>query len=670
MNTLGQLCLLAAFVGSLYAGFVCIVGVHGKGRILARSGIFAAIASVLALTAVAGILAWALLARDFRFAYVAKYGSELLPWHYAAASLWAGQAGSLLVWAWLAGVLALLYRFWPRREPSRLQEPAFGILMACCGFLVAVMVFGADPMKPSLAGAVTGDGLSPLLQHPAMLIHPPIVFLGYAAWAVPFAIATAALVTGRLDAGWVKEARPWALFAWVVLGAGIILGGEWAYEELGWGGYWAWDPVENGSLIPWLTGTALIHSLLAWQYRGALKRAAVCLAVATFGLCNFAAFLTRSGIFSSVHAFSESRIGWMFLALTTILAVAGGVLIVWRWGQLTPKTRIDTVWAREAWVLISIVALLLLAAAVLVGTLTAPMSSLLLGRQITFGAAFYNNVLIPTGLLLLATIAAAPLLKWGDVPPQGQRKALLFSTAAAGIGIVAAFAMGVHNPIALAVAGLAAGAPIAWTAAWILDARRKEGDSLWFGLWRTIRENRRRYAGFLIHLGFVCLAVGVAGSSLGTRRHEVVMREGETIEWAGRSIHCARLVERELPDRLIAEAQLEISRHGRLIATVLPAEHLHLQSNQWTTEVAIHSTWMEDFYTIAHVGEGDGRVRLVFVCNPLMRWIWLGGWIFAVGALIGLWPARRRAERRSVRPSAVPAPHHRPASKKRSHTVT
>ncbi|HYW78975.1 MAG TPA: cytochrome c biogenesis protein CcsA, partial [Thermoguttaceae bacterium] len=237
MNEFGQLCLLGAMVGSGYAAFACVAGAWRDHRSMVRGGMFASVASVLLLTVVGAVLAWALVAADFRFAYAAQYSSQSLSWYYALSALWAGQAGSLLIWAWFLGVLALAYAFVSRREPHPIRVSAIGILMGCLCFLVTVMVFAADPMRASIGSPQTGEGLSPLLQHPVMMIHPPVIFLGYAAWAVPFALAMASLIHGRADAAWTRSARSWALGAWVVLGVGIILGGEWAYEELGWGGY-------------------------------------------------------------------------------------------------------------------------------------------------------------------------------------------------------------------------------------------------------------------------------------------------------------------------------------------------------------------------------------------------------------------------------------------------
>lgn len=642
MRALGELCLLSAFVGSGFAAFACALGWHRQHRGLRATGAGAAVCSVVGLTAVMLVLAWALFQKDYRYAYVSQYSSELLPWYYSLSALWVGQAGSLLLWAWFCGLLALVYAWWPWRQPSRLREPSFAVLMGYVCFLVAIMVFAADPMEPSVSMPRDGVGLSPLLQHPSMLIHPPIVFLGYALWTVPFALVTVALASGRLDASWVRQARPWALAAWIVLGAGILLGAEWAYEELGWGGYWAWDPVENGSLIPWLTGTALIHAMMVWQYRGGMKKTAIALAIATFGLCNFATFLTRSGIFSSLHAFSKSPIGWLFLVFMGVLAVGAAVMIVGRRKSLVADQPIGSAMSREACIWISTVALLLLATVTLGGTISAALSNLIVGRPIMMGTGFYNSVLIPTGLVLLATTAAAPLLRWGRPPTNGQMKSLVVTSIIATCATAVVGLAEKRHPIELAVLWLSVAAVLALLASLLFDARRRSRGNVVNGLLRTLRDTRRQYAGFLIHMGFVCLALGVTGSSLGSRQREVFLSQGESVDWAGHRIRLASIHQRAAPDKLIGEAELEISRGGHAVATLRPAQHFHIHQQQWTTEVAIHSDWSGDLYTILHTGDNQGRARLTLVQNPMMRWLWVGGWIMGVGALARLWPAKSR----------------------------
>ncbi len=347
--------------------------------------------------------------------------------------------------------------------------------------------------------------------------------------------------------------------AWAVLGIGILLGAQWAYEELGWGGYWAWDPVENGSLLPWLTGTVLIHSMMVWQHRRMLKKTAMVLAFVTFGLSNFATFLTRSGVFSSLHAFSQSPIGWLFLGLMIVTGVGGGILLVKRWGELAPERRMDSVLSREAGIVIGSLALLLLAVVVIVGTLSSALSSALMGEAMLVGPAFYNQVMMPTGLVLLLVTAAAPLLRWGGPPTAAQRRALAGAALMGALGAGCGLLFGLRHPVALAVAGLATFAVAAFMWSMVIEARRRVPGRIVRGIVSTLLLQRRQYAGFLIHLGFVCLVVGVAGSSLGKREKGFVMTEGATVKWAGRKIHLARIIERELPDKLIGAAELEIT---------------------------------------------------------------------------------------------------------------
>ncbi len=653
MTTLGQLCLLAAFIANGYAAFACLLGWRYRRPWLQRVGALSAVAGLSALTAVSAILAIALVTKDFHFAYVAEYSSRLLPWYYALSAFWVGQAGSLLFWAWSVGVLAMIYRFWPRRVVSPLHEPSFAILSAYQCFLVAIMVFGANPMQSSLSVPREGGGLSPLLQHPAMLLHPPIVFLGYAGCVIPFALAAAALLSRRLDAAWIRNARPWAFFAWVVQGIGILLGAYWAYEELGWGGYWSWDPVENGSLIPWLTTTAMIHAAMVYRQRGALKRTTVLLAAATFAACNFAAFLTRSGIFSSLHAFSQSPIGWMFLLLIVALAAGMVVLVVRSRVTLAAENPISGLFTMEGIATASVFALILLAAAVFLGTVSLPISQVFFPHKVLLGAGFYNGVLIPTGLLLLMAMAASPLLRWGALPEAKQAKALVLAASAGVMAAGLAWLSGLRHPLVVAVIGLASMAAIALVATWFLEARGHGSTTLWSELLGALRNRRRTYSGYVMHLALACLAVGVAGSSLSTQDYEATLSKGETIHWAGKNIRFVRIRQERLPEKLVVQAELEITADGAAPYTLRPAQEYYFLQNQWNTEVAIHSAWSGDFYTILHSGEGQDRILLTLVDNPMMRWMWLAGWIVLLGAVPWLWPAARRAIQKAATPAAA-----------------
>jgi cytochrome c-type biogenesis protein CcmF len=647
MRLVGEACLLAAFVAAGFAAFACCWGSALRDRRVLRAGFAAALAGLVTLSGCVTVLVAALVAKDFSFDYVAKYSSQLLPWHYSLSALWVGQAGSLLLWAWLTLAFALAFRVgWQRTSPP-LRDFAFGLAMGYVCFLAAIMVFAADPMKASVVATEEGAGLNPLLQHPAMMIHPPIVFAGYAAWTLPCALALAALVTGQLDERWVAAARPWAVAAWAILGGGILLGANWAYEELGWGGYWGWDPVENGSLIPWLTGTVLVHSLMVWRIRDGLKKTAVALAIVTFCLCNFATFLTRSGVFSSVHAFSHSPIGWMFLALMGALLVLGGGLTAYRRSELKSTMQIRSFWARETYVLVAAVAILLLAAVVFVGTLVVPVSTVAVGKPAVVGPEFYNAVLAPIGLVLLATTAAVPLLRWGGAPHPAQRKLLAITLAIGVIAGIVAAAVGLRRPEALAVTMLAVAAPVAILLAIFHDASRQATGVL-AGIVKTLLLRRTTYAGYAIHLGFVAVAIGVAGTSLGSQRRHADMNEGDSIQWNDREIRYAQLERTELQDKLVVSAQLEVQSSSGNRCVLRPARHYHFLQEQWTTEVDICSAWSGDFYAILNGGQGETTASLTFVEMPLIRFLWIGGVVCCLGAAAALWPQRRRSQQRAL----------------------
>jgi cytochrome c-type biogenesis protein CcmF len=643
MRILGEVCLELAFVAAGYSAFVCFLSRAQPGSHLRQHGIRAALLSAAALLITLVILCRALLIKDFQYEYVAHYTSQLLPWHYSLSALWVGQAGSLLLWSCLTVLIAI--GFYLVSANDALRQTAFGVLMTNVCFLLAIMVFAADPMRASLSERHEGLGLSPLLQHPSMLIHPPVVFLAYAAWSVPFALAIAALLDGQVNARWTQLARRWAVGAWLVLGVGLLLGANWAYQELGWGGYWGWDPVENGSFLPWLTGTALIHALMTWRQRGVLKKLAVSLAIITFALCNFATFLTRSGIFSSVHAFSESPIGWMFLAYMVIVLAGGGWLVWACRRELSPDQPLVSLVARESLALLSILVLLLMTVVVFLGTLFVPLSGMFTGRMVMIGPAFYNNVFLPVGLTLLSLTAVVPLLSWGSAPDPASRRVLAGSAGLATLVVLSAFPFYQQHGVCWVVTWLALLALATTVGRWLLDGRRAGLAAFPARWWK----NRRQHGGWIIHLGLASLAIGIAGSSLETQRHEVTLAEGDKFEWADRKIEYLRLEQQELPDKLVAEIELRVTDATGRIVTLKPARHFYLLQNEWTTEVAIDSTWSGDLYTILHAGLGEGRVLVTLVENPRMRWIWFGGWVAAGGVLVAVWPAARRRGARSNR---------------------
>jgi cytochrome c-type biogenesis protein CcmF len=642
MIILGQAVLLMAFLACGSGGCLSYLAARGGRPWVQRGAVVSLAAAFAALTLAIVVLAQALLRKDFHFAYVAEYSHQQLPWYYSLSALWVGQEGSMLLWTWLLALVTAVFVAQARQLNDRLRYISQAVLMAYLCYLLAIIVFAADPLKPSLTSSVEGMGLSPLLMHPAMLIHPPIVFLGYAAWGIPFALAIAALTDPTGDTHWLRLARSWTLFAWTVLGAGIILGGNWAYEELGWGGYWAWDPVENGSLLPWLTGTALIHALLGWHYRGVLKRTTIAFALTTFILCNFATFLTRSGLFSSLHAFSRSPIGWAFLAMMAGLSLYGATMLYRERTRLAPDRPIRSVWSREAFIATGALGLLLLAIVTLVGTLMVPLSDLILGQKIVVGMAFFNNVFLPIGLLLLGSSGAAPLLRWGAPPSRRQRYAMLASAAVGCLTVVIAVLGGQRNAVTLTAFACAGFAVAAFVSVWWLDAGRNP-ISRPLSMLHVLLQRRPIYAGYVMHLAFAVLLVGIIGSSLGTVRNDISLRVGESVQWHDYTVRLASVHETPQADIIVAGAELEFTQHDRHICTLQPSQHYHTRQKEWTTEVAIHSAWSSDVYTILHGAGGVDTAELTLVFNPLVRWIWLGGWLFCLSTLVRLWPVRVEA---------------------------
>jgi cytochrome c-type biogenesis protein CcmF len=393
--------------------------------------------------------------------------------------------------------------------------------------------------------------------------------------------------------------------------------------------------------MPWLTCTVFIHSLMVWRHCDGWKRTSLALAIVTFGLCNFATFLTRSGIFSSLHAFSQSPIGWMFLALMAMLLAVGGGLIWWRRRMLVSTMRLSSIWARETHAVIAGGALLLLTAVIFVGTVLVPLSTHFAGVKAVVGPPFYNAVLAPIGLLLLSTTVAVPLMRWGAPPGNRERQMLWLSLSVGAVAALVGLACGVRRPSALIVIVLAATAPVALAAALALEAKRRASRGLLAGIAFALQHHRRSFAGFTVHLGFIACAIGVTGSSLGSQRYDAVMKEGDSLDWAGRRVRYVRLIKTEQADKLLAEAELEIS-DGEETYVLRPARHFHVLQEQWTTEVAIGSSWHGDFYTILNNGEGDTAVSLTFIEMPLMRWLWVGGGVSGVGVIVALWPVGRK----------------------------
>ncbi|MGH9195998.1 MAG: heme lyase CcmF/NrfE family subunit, partial [Acidimicrobiia bacterium] len=477
-------------------------------RALYATGLLVAFACILLLVA--------LYSRDFSIGYVANYSSRSTSAVYTFTALWAGMEGSLLFWtlmtcAYGGSAIAL-----QRRSRADLVPVATSVLSGSVVFFLAMLAFAANPFAPSNPIPIDGGGLNPLLQSPFMAIHPVLLYLGFTGFVVPFAFASAALLEGRLDVRWFTSTRRWTVLAWGFLTVGIVLGAAWAYHELGWGGYWAWDPVENASLLPWLTGTAFLHSVMIQERRGMLKVWNVALILSTYTLAIFGTFLTRSGLLSSVHTFSESPVGKFFLPFLAVLVVGAFGLLGYRSDRLKSRRRLDSVLSREAMFLFNNLLFTAIAFTVLWGTLYPILIEATRGTEISVGAPYFNAVVIPIGLALLALTGIGPLVAWRKASAQNLRRQFTVPALGGGAAILALAASGIRSSAALLAFGLSAFVAVATIGEFVSGAsahRRVEGVGWIRALKRVVGRNRRRYGGYIVHLGVVLIFIGLAGAA-------------------------------------------------------------------------------------------------------------------------------------------------------------
>ncbi len=642
MSDLGFYSLIMALVLALYAGSASVAG-HRMGLAgLVQSGRRSAYVVAALLTLAMALLFYSFATHDFSIRYVADHSNRALAWNYSIAALWAGQDGSLLLWVWILSLYTAVVA-WQNRSRNRALAPyVIAVMCASILFFLFLLLFVANPFEklPSFNVPADGRGLNPLLQHPAMLIHPPCLYTGYVGLAVPFAFAMAALITGRLDDAWIRSTRRWMLFPWFFLGIGILLGGRWAYVELGWGGYWAWDPVENASLMPWLAATAYLHSVMIQEKRSMMKFWNHFLVALTFLLSLFGTFITRSGMIQSVHSFTQSGIGPWFLYYICAVTAFVAALFWIRRGALRSESSLDSYVSRESAFLLNNLMLLGACFAVLWGTIFPMISEALRGVKITVGPPWFNQVNVPIGLILLALTGIGPLIAWRRASIRNLRSMFLWPLALALAAAPCLALLGVRHGYALvsftlSVFVIAAIGQEFWRG--IAARRRQYREGAWTALRRLIDKNRRRYGGYIVHLGMVAIFVGITGTAFNADR-EATLAPGGSVD-VGR--YRFRYQGRELgrdANHEWARARFNVYRDGEYIADMVPAKNFYLASQQPTTEVAIRTSLREDLYIAIAAVNQDGSVTFKVFLNPLVQWIWIGGTIFALGTLIIMWP--------------------------------
>ncbi len=677
MTDLGYIAFMLALLVSLYGIFASVAGGRrGVAELVAsgRNAVYAAGGLIL----LASLLLWrALLTDQFQLAYVATHTERSLPTFYKFSAFWGGQAGSLTLWTLLLCGYAVAATWFFRREQPSLKPYVNATILLTIAFFCAIVIFAANPFErlwqnaagntvtsvfqPAGTFAVAptdGQGLNPQLQNYWMVIHPVALYLGFIGMTVPFAFAVAALVTGQLGNTWIKLIRKWTLVPWLFLGIGIILGSQWAYIELGWGGYWAWDPVEVASFLPWLTATAFIHSIMIQELRGMLKIWNVVLIWLTWELTLVGTFLTRSGVVQSVHSFSLSPIGPMFAAFIVATLIGFGALLVWRLPLLRSENQLDGIASRETAFLTQNVVFLLIMVACLLGTLFGPISEILTGNRIALNAPYFQKVTGPMFVLLLLIMGMAPLLAWRRSAPETLRSNFMIPLSA-GILIVPVLYLAGNRSragfIGFAVMMFVFAGIVQEYVRGVAARRHATGESLGRALVNLFSRNGRRYGGYLVHIGILLIAMAIIGNEFYQSEGQANLAAGKSITVANYTLTYRGLDSQPGPNYTDYVATMDLTRNGQPAGQIFPKKVIYTKNqDQPMTEVGLRPGALEDVYVVlaGFDGMGTSASFKVFI-NPLMTWMWAGCLVLLLGTLVSLWP-RRPAATAEVR-ARVPA---------------
>ena len=660
--TIGHAAIVVGLALTVYAAVAFVVGARGgDGRLLVSAR--RAVIGTFACAAIGSAAMMAsLLTHDFSVRYVAENNATTTPPFISAISLWAALEGSILFWTLLATGWASLVLWWNRDRHPALMPWVGATLASVNAFFFAVMTWPGNPFVRTTPVAAEGIGPNALLQnHPFMALHPPMLYLGYTGLAVPFAFGVAALVTGRLDEAWLRIVRRWTLIPWTFLSLGIVAGAWWSYEVLGWGGYWAWDPVENAALLPWLTATAFIHSSMVAERRSSLKAWTAALVIATFVLTLVGTFLTRSGILASVHSFTESGIGpWFLAAILLALGIALS-LLVWRLPQVTGGGRPSGLLSRESAFLFNNVLFLGLTFAVLFGTLLPLIAVSTSGATISVGRVWFDRVTVPIVIALLFLMGIGPALPWGQASWRTIRERFTVPLLAAAIISAGAFVLGIRDTGPLGILALAVFVGAIMIDEVVRGARsraRARGENGATATWRLTTRNRRRYGGYAVHLGILVMAVAIAVSSGLATDRTVTLAAGESATIAGYRITNERVVVEPLSnDARVIETRAELTYEGSQSGSLATAQRDYPSSATPIATPAVRTSLAEDLYvTLLAADPATGSVTLHIFVNPLVVWIWIGGVIVVLGAVFAIWPERRVRTLAVAERRAVPVP--------------
>jgi len=640
--------LLLTLAAAAWATVAAVFGAWKRRPELVASARSALLVTAGLSTLSAILLLILLFSHAFEVRYVYEHVATFLKPAYVLAAFWAGLEGSQLLWLWMLAVFTGML-VWRKPTWDRELRPwAMAALALTQAFFAFLLIMLTNPYELLPSVPAEGVSLNPLLQNFWMIIHPPIIFAAYALWTIPAAYAFAALVTGRLDAGWLRGTRRWTLAAWASLGIGILVGAWWAYLELGWGGYWGWDPVENSSLIPFLVGTAFVHSAIIQDRRDMFRAWNVFLATLTFVLTIFATFVTRSGLIQSVHAFAQSPIGYYYLGYMLLVLAATIGLMLARRRDLQGEGQLGDLLSREFIFLITNLLLLGSAAAVLLGTLWPTFTEAVRGVASSLGPENYNRFMGPLGLLLVLLIGICPLIDWRKISSQQLLKSMWIQVVVAVITAVLLIVFGVREMwavVSFAVTAFVATTIVLQLAQGIMARMRAANENVLKATAQAVANNRRRYGGQIIHFSILLIVIGITGSQAYQSEVQVALATGETVDVGGYTLayedYTFQQVEED-GNKALNEAVLDVYRGDRKVTTIRPQRNLHSSVQGAVTEVALRSNLKEDLYVVLASLEADGLAAFQVLINPMVIWLWIGGIVLIFGTLIAGWPPRKR----------------------------
>ncbi|MBI3456168.1 MAG: heme lyase CcmF/NrfE family subunit [Candidatus Rokubacteria bacterium] len=647
MPEIGHAALLAALGLAVYGAVVAARAAGSADPVWLASAFRTAVAQFVLVTAAGLALEYLLITSDFSVRYVANVSVSTSPLRYKVAGLWGALEGSILLWEWLQALFIILVARKVAGLRRELGGYALAVLFAVSGVFLVLAALVANPFERLPVPAAEGRGLNPLLEVTDMLVHPLLLYTGYVGFVVPYAFGLAALLAGRLDGTWLTVTRRWTVTAWLFLSAGVLYGGWWSYRTLGWGGYWAWDPVENASFMPWLMGTAFVHSVMVQERRPMLKIWNLTLITLTFALTIFGTFLTRSGVLSSVHAFASGAVGPFLLAYLTVILLGSLGLLAWRWDRLGERAELDAPLSREAIFLLNNLLLIAFCFTVFFGTIFPLLAEAVTGVKVSVGTPYFNWVTAPISLAILFMMGAGPLVPWRRASWAHLGRLLRLPAALALLGSLAAWGAGGLRPDLVA---LGYTLPFFVAAAVLLEfwrvthgRSRATGESALTAFGRLLRQNHRRYGGLIVHLGVVLIAIGIATSSVGKVEREATLNRGETLELGPYRLRFDGLSATEQPTHLLVRADVRVFEGTRFLTTLQPGQRVYPTSQSPFATVDIRFGLMKDLYVILGAFDREARwATLRAQIHPMIAWIWLGGGVVAAGGVVALWRERRR----------------------------